>query len=245
MTHSRWDFQDVQREIQRVFSEELVPSTTAWSIGTVGVVDGSGFPKKGTESVGVKRQYCGRLGKTDNCQVGVFLTGVTPAGTALLDYQLYLPKEWASDRKRRKKVRVPKEIRFRTQPQLAAELLQRVQETGAVRFDWVVADEAFGNNGSLLDILEERQQKYLLEYRRRPRWTVDPAECRPRGRRSSADASSPRCRALGQSGGRGIAGHCLARLRYVKEPAGRWYLSLRRCGSGPYGTESRGRRSGW
>ncbi len=177
LTHSRWEFQEIQREIQHVFAEELLPSTATWSIGTVGVIDGSGFPKKGTESVGVKRQYCGRLGKTDNCQVGVFLTGVTPAGTALLDYQLYLPKEWASDRKRRKKVRVPKEIRFRTQPQIAAELLQRTEETGVVRFDWVIADEAFGINGSLLDTLEERQQKYLLEIPANTTlWTVDPAE---------------------------------------------------------------------
>ena len=177
VTHSPWDSQDVQREIQNVFAEKLVPSTTTWSIGTVGVIDGSGFAKKGTQSVGVKRQYCGRLGKTENCQVGVFLTGVTPAGTALLDCQLYLPKEWAADRKRRKKVRVPKAIRFRTQPQIAAELLQRTQENGAVHFDWVVADEAFGSNGSLLDALEERQLKYLLEVPANTTvWTVDPAE---------------------------------------------------------------------
>lgn len=176
LTHSRWDFQDIQREIHKVFAEELVPSTTTWSIGTVGVIDGSGFAKKGTESVGVKRQYCGRLGKTENCQVGVFLTGVTPAGTALLDCQLYLPKEWAADRKRRKKVRVPKEIRFRTQPQIAVELLQRTQEQDAVRFDWVIADEAFGGNGSFLDSLEEQQQRYLLEVPANTTvWTRDPA----------------------------------------------------------------------
>jgi SRSO17 transposase len=193
LTHSRWEFQDIQREIQHVFAEELVPSTATWSIGTVGVIDGSGFPKKGTESVGVKRQYCGRLGKTENCQVGVFLTGVTPAGTTLLDYQLYLPKEWASDRKRRKKVRVPKEVRFRTQPQIAAELLQRTQATGVVRFDWVIADEAFGSNGSLLDILEERKQKYLLEVPATTTvWTVDPAGEVPAGRGVGRPPACPR-----------------------------------------------------
>jgi SRSO17 transposase len=176
LTHSRWDFQDIHREIQKVFAAELAPSTATWSIGTVGVIDGSGFPKKGTQSVGVKRQYCGRLGKTENCQVGVFLTGVTPAGTALLDCQLYLPQEWASDRQRRQKVRVPEEVPFRTQPQIAAELLQRTQERGAVRFDWVIADEAFGSNGSLLDALEERRQNYLLEVPATTTvWTVDPA----------------------------------------------------------------------
>jgi len=91
-----------------------------------------------------------------------------------------LPKEWASGRERRKKVRVPNEIRFRTQPQIAAELLQRTQKTGVVRFDWVVADEAFGSNGSLLDTLEERQQKYLLEIPANTTvWTLDPAAAVP------------------------------------------------------------------
>jgi SRSO17 transposase len=193
LTHSRWDFQDIHQEIQKVFAEELVPSTATWSIGTVGVIDGSGFAKKGTESVGVKRQYCGRLGKTENCQVGVFLTGVTPAGTALLDCQLYLPKEWASDRQRRKKVRVPKEIRFRTQPQIAAELLQRTQEAGAVHFDWVVGDDAFGSNGTLLDTLEERQQKYLLDVPANTTvWTVDPAGEVPTARGVGRPPTRPR-----------------------------------------------------
>jgi SRSO17 transposase len=193
LTHACWDFQDIQREIQQVFVEALVPSTANWSIGTVGVIDGSGFPKKGIESVGVQRQYCGRLGKTENCQVGVFLTGVTPAGTALLDCQLYLPKEWASDHKRRKKVRVPEEISFRTQPQIAAELLQRIQETGVVRFAWVIADEAFGSNGALLDTLEERQQKYLLEVPASTTvWTVDPTTEVPAGCGAGRPRTRPR-----------------------------------------------------
>ena len=97
LTVSPWEAQAVQREIQAVFSEEFVPSTSEWNLGTVGVIDGSGFVKRGDESVGVQRQWCGRVGKQENCQVGVFLVGVTPAGTALLDHQLYLPKEWAAD----------------------------------------------------------------------------------------------------------------------------------------------------
>jgi SRSO17 transposase len=193
LTYSPWDFQDIQQQIQAVFAEELVPSTATWPIGTVGVIDGSSFVKKGIESVGVKRQYCGRLGKTENCQVGVFLTGVTPAGTALLDHQLYLPKEWASNAKRRKKVHVPKEVRFRTQPQLAADLLRRTQEAGVVRFDWVVADEAFGSNGTLLDILEERQQNYLLEVPVTTTvWTVDPAGEVPPARAPGRPPTRPR-----------------------------------------------------
>jgi SRSO17 transposase len=188
LTASPWDYQDVQREIQAVFAEQLVPAATQWSIGTVGVLDSSGFVKKGTESVGVQRQYCGRLGKKENCQVGVFLTGVTPAGCALLDHQVYLPKPWAKDQRRRAKARVPKTIRFRTELQIAVELLQRTQAAGVVRFDWVIADETYGRNGTFLDGLEALPQRYLVEVPVTTTvWTQDPAGAVPayrgRGRR--------------------------------------------------------------
>jgi len=188
LTAAPWDYQDVQRQLQAVFAEQLVPATTTWSIGTVGVLDSSGFVKKGTESVGVQRQHCGRLGKTENCQVGVFLIGVTPAGCALLDHQVYLPKPWAKDRYRRKKARVPKRIRFRTEPQLAVDLLRRTQAPGVVRFDWVIADETYGRNGAFLDDLEALPQRYLVEVPVTTTvWTQDPAQAVPayrgRGRR--------------------------------------------------------------
>ena len=160
---SPWDHEDIQKEIQRTFAETLVPSTADWSIGTVGVLDGSTFVKKGIESVGVKRQYCGRLGKVENCQAGVFLAGVTPTGSALLEHQLYLPREWAADAKRRAKVHVPPEIRFQNQLQIAAALLRRVRENALVSFDWVVADDGFGRYGEFLDALEELDQRYLLD----------------------------------------------------------------------------------
>jgi SRSO17 transposase len=176
LSHSPWDYQGVQREIQTVFAERLAPSATTWPIGTVGVFDSSGFPKKGVESVGVQRQYCGRLGKQDNCQVGVFLIGVTPAGCALLDQQLYLPKDWAENEERRDKVHVPKEIRFRTELKIAVGLLDRVRATAQVRFDWVTADETYGRNGTFLDDLESRSQRYVVEVPVNTTvWTVDPA----------------------------------------------------------------------
>jgi SRSO17 transposase len=149
----------VQREIQAVFNEEFAPTACQWAIGTVGVIDGSGFVKRGRESVGVQRQWCGRLGKKENCQVGVFLLGVTPAGNALLDHQLYLPEAWAADAARRKKTRVPAEITFQTKPQIAAALVAR----STVRFDWVTADAEFGRDGAFLDALEQGQQRYLVE----------------------------------------------------------------------------------
>ena len=159
LTCSPWEAQDVQQEIQAVFNEEFVPTASRSPIGTVGVIDGSGFVKRGTESVGVQRQWCGRLGKKENCQVGVFLLGVTPAGSALLDHQLYLPETWAADAKRREKTRVPAEITFQTKPQIAAVLLAR----SSVHFDWVTADEEFGRDGDFLDALERNHQRYLVE----------------------------------------------------------------------------------
>jgi SRSO17 transposase len=180
LTYSPWDAQDIHREIQAVFAEQLVPSTARWSLGTVGVIDGSGFVKKGAESVGVERQYCGRLGKQENCQVGVVLVGVTPDGCALLDDQLYLPKEWARDKKRRGKVHIPKGIRFRTEPQLGVDLLRRTREAGVVAFDWVIADERYGQNGTFLDGLEQLEQRYVVEVPVSTTvWTEDPAGCVP------------------------------------------------------------------
>ena len=176
LTVSPWEASEVQREIQAVFAERLVPSTSQWSIGTVGVIDESAFVKRGTESVGVKRQWCGRLGKTENCQVGVFLVGVVPSGSALLDYQLYLPVEWANDKKRREQARVPDEVRFQTKPQIAEDLWRRTRANGLVRFDWITADETYGRDGKFREALEADRQRYLLEVPVTTTvWTVDPA----------------------------------------------------------------------
>ena len=97
------------------------------------VFDPSAFPKKGTASVGVQRQWCGRLGKVDNCQVGVFLGYVGDADHALVDFRLDLPREWAKDRKRRKKAGVPKEVSYQTRHELALEMLQRRGPHAAAR----------------------------------------------------------------------------------------------------------------
>ena len=193
LSQSPWESQDIQHEVQAVYVEELVPSAATWSIGTVGVFDGSGFPKKGRESVGVQRQYCGRLGKKENCQVGVFLVGVTPAGCALLDHQLYLPQVWAKDKERREKVHVPKDIRFQTELKIAVNLLDRTQAAGKVRFDWVTADETYGRNGKFLDDLEARSQRYVVEVPVNTTvWTVDPATQVPPHQGNGRPPSRPR-----------------------------------------------------
>jgi SRSO17 transposase len=107
LTHSPWDAAEVQREIQAVFAESLVPTTKDWSLGTVLVIDESSFIKQGEHSVGVKRQHCGRLRAVANCQVGVFLVGVTPGGDCLWSMSS-ICREWRRDRKRRRQAWCPR-----------------------------------------------------------------------------------------------------------------------------------------
>ena len=90
--------------------------------------------------MGVAHPWCGRLGKSANCQVGVFLTGITPGGTAFQDSQLFLTKERAADKAHRKKTRVPREVKFQTKAEIAIDMLRRTLAAGKVHFDWITAD---------------------------------------------------------------------------------------------------------
>ena len=124
------------------------------------VFDPSAFAKKGIESVGVARQWCGRLGKVENCQVGVYLGYVSRVDHALIDFRLYLPKEWAADKARRKKVGVPKEVRFRTRHELALEMLD---ERGShLPHGWVAGDDEMGRSSWFRQQLRWREEHYLL-----------------------------------------------------------------------------------
>ena len=108
------------------------------------VFDPSGFAKKGTASVGVQRQWLGRLGKVDNGQVGVFMAYASYREHALVDVRLYLPKAWAKDRARRKRCGIPKAVRYRTRHELALEMLQ---ETGPLLpHGWVTGDDEMGRS---------------------------------------------------------------------------------------------------
>src|SRR5436309_2382327 len=102
LARADWDADAVRDDLVGYVADAL------GDLGGVLVVDETGFPKRGDHSVGVQRQYCGAVGKVENCQVGVFLGYVTPKGRALLDRALYLPKEWAADGERRKRAGVPK-----------------------------------------------------------------------------------------------------------------------------------------
>ena len=110
------------------------------------MVDETGFLKKGTQSVGVKRQYSGTAGRVENCQIGVFLAYTSMLGRTFLDRELYLPQEWAADAERRRQAGVPEAVEFATKPQLAQRMLARALDAG-VPASWVTGDEVYGDNG--------------------------------------------------------------------------------------------------
>jgi SRSO17 transposase len=124
------------------------------------VFDPSAFAKKGAESVGVQRQWCGRLGKIDNCQVGVFLAYVSAEEQALVDMRLYLPKRWARSKTRRAKAGVPAEVKFRTRHELSLEMLD--EHAAALPHAWVAGDDEMGKVPEFRGELDARSERYLL-----------------------------------------------------------------------------------
>jgi SRSO17 transposase len=126
-------------------------------------LDETSFAKKGDASVGVQRQYCGRLGKVENCQVGVFGCLGSGKRAVLIDYRLFLPEAWANDAERCEKAKVPIENRVhRTKPQLALEIVQEARRRG-LEFGWVGGDEVYGNNKELIDGLEAMGETFLMD----------------------------------------------------------------------------------
>jgi SRSO17 transposase len=124
------------------------------------VFDPSAFVKQGKKSVGVQRQWCGRLGKVENCQVGVFLGYVSHAGHALVDYRLYLPKEWTRDKERKKEAGVPKGVRFATRHELALAMLD--EQGPLLPHRWVAGDDEMGRSSWFRQQLRQRGERYLL-----------------------------------------------------------------------------------
>ena len=120
-------------------------------------VDECSFPKKGTQSVGVTRQYCGRLGKKENCQTGVFLSYASPKGYGLIDAQLYLPKQWFEEDHTQKRMacQVPKETTFKTKNEIATQMINQLFLEGQFTVRWIGCDAAFGCDHDFLDGLPE------------------------------------------------------------------------------------------
>jgi SRSO17 transposase len=151
----KWDDEAVMAELRAHVREELADPD-----GVV-VIDPSAFPKKGAESCGVARQWCGRLGKVDNCQVGVFLAYAAAGGYAPLDRRLYLPEDWAGDAARREKCHVPPGIVFREKWQIALELLDR--SLPDLAHGWIAGDDEFGRASEFRAALRSREERYVLD----------------------------------------------------------------------------------
>src|SRR3954451_12306017 len=141
VANAPWSDQAVLAKVCEIVLPEMTRTepVAAW------IIDDTGFPKKGRHSVGVGRQYCGQLGKQDNCQVAVSLSLATHAASLPVSYRLYLPRDWAEDPARRAKAGVPEEIAFRTKPEIALDQLRASAEAGLPR-GFAVMDAAYGKD---------------------------------------------------------------------------------------------------
>lgn len=177
-----WDAEAVREDLRR------------WVVAELGdprgvlVIDETGFPKQGTHSVGVARQYCGTLGKLANCQVGVFLGYASPQGHVGLDAALFVPEAWSADRERCRQVGLPADVSHRTKPRLALDLLERALD-GGVPAAWVTGDEVYGSDSKLRRALEARGQAYVLAVRGNEKPTTWPPYAPP-GQTSVADIAA-------------------------------------------------------
>lgn len=154
---SPWDEDRLKELYQTRLHERLVHPKA------VITVDSTEFPKKGKESAGVARQYCGRLGKVENCQSGVFVGYASPRGYGLVDCRLYMPERWFSPEyaARRQKCRVPQDLNFRTKAEIALELLAKIRASSRFPARWVAFDAAFGRDPAFRDAVATLGYCYL------------------------------------------------------------------------------------
>jgi len=141
--------------------DSVIPSMLRHDPVVAWVVDDTGFPKKGRESVGVARQYCGQVGKQDNCRVAVSLSVTTEKASMPVAFRLYLPESWVQDRKRRKKTGVPDSIQFQTKPEIALDQIRRARERGIPQ-GVVLADAGYGNDTHFRSELTKLEVAYVV-----------------------------------------------------------------------------------
>lgn len=149
-----WDHRPLFLELARQVGKELGEDD-----GVI-VFDPSAFPKQGQQSVGVSRQWCGRLGKVENCQVAVYMAYVSRKDQALVNTRLYLPKEWAKDLKRRNVAGVPKGVKFQTRHELALEMLK--EQGHLLPHAWIAGDDEMGKVPWFRRVLNDEKEIYLL-----------------------------------------------------------------------------------
>ena len=185
LSDSPWDDEGCIGEHQRFVGE------TFGAPNGVLIFDDTGFPKKGDKSAGVGRQYSGTMGKTDNCQVGVFMSYASGHGHTLVDRRLYILSSWFEDHaeERRKRAGIPSDVRFKTKIELALEMLERAHERGHLFFQWVSGDSAYGDAHEFRRRVAALDKWYCFEihsdthvWTEDPKWEVPPVTKRKRGR---------------------------------------------------------------
>lgn len=172
IAQNAWDDRAVLREMRQHVVESLGDDDA------VLIVDETGFPKKGTKSAGVARQYSGILGRVDNCQIGVFVDYCSVHGHVLCDRRLFLPEAWTNDPDRCAEAGIPGGVIFRTKPELAAEMVQNAVLEG-MPFRWVAGDSVYGNSPTFVQTVRALEKWYVLDVSSETWiWTSEP-ERRP------------------------------------------------------------------
>jgi len=184
VSNSPWNHRPVLDHIQRDVTEAIGDKNN----GSIHV-DECCFPKQGKDSVGVKRQYCGRLGKIANCQVGVYLGYTLDSYRTLIDERLYLPEEWIKNKARRRKCGVPWYVRFKTKNELAWEMILHAKKKNKVTFGWVGMDCFYGRDSWLRNKIDAQGLIYIADipcnlgvWLERPKTGVPPRKKGVRGR---------------------------------------------------------------
>jgi len=150
ISDAEWNDDEILNKYHNLVNEDLGTADGAL------IFDETGFTKKGNDSIGVSRQYCGSIGKVENCQVGVFAAYASPYGYALLDKRLFIPQKWFSDdyKPRRKKCKLPENAEFKTKPQLAVKIFNNIIEEGIIPCKYVLADSLYGTSPEFIEAVE-------------------------------------------------------------------------------------------
>jgi SRSO17 transposase len=156
VANAAWSDEEVLGKVRKM----VLPAMQRHGRIEAWIIDDTGFPKKGTHSVGVQRQYCGQVGKQENCQIAVSLSIANHHASLPVAYRLYLPETWAQDEARRKKAGVPDHIRFQTKPEIALEQIRWAHEAGLPR-GTVLMDPAYGSDSRLRASLTELKLTYV------------------------------------------------------------------------------------
>ena len=231
LSHVQWD-EEAARDLCRAYVVEPLADREA-----VLIVDETGFLKKGTKSAGVARQYSGTAGRIENCQIGVFLAYASGTGHALIDRELYLPKEWAEDPARRAAAGIPQAVGFATKPELARRMIARAIAAD-VPFAWVLGDEVYGSDRRLRIDLEQQERPFVLAIRSNEKlWSM--LDGRPGQHTAAALAAAVSAEAWQRlSAGAGAKGErfydwARVRLMRLQQPPWDHWLLVRRHPSKP------------